>query len=159
MLTKETLSLCISQSCSVCWTTYEEIFRINVLVSLAFTMHGTLKLLQQQTISVSTFTWLDVNSIFSSLLFVLYVTAREFNIRIPFSLSIPGFAGCIVWISQLVQLYFLCFQGVVDRIYLGSFLRYFPPCTLLQYCWWLGLFFFDVFRKIIDCQNSYGKSI
>ena len=67
------------------------------------------------------------------MLFILYVTALEFNITIPFSLSVPGFAGCIVWISQLVQLYFLCFQGIVNRIYLGSFLGYFPPCTLLQY--------------------------
>ena len=67
------------------------------------------------------------------MLFILYVTALEFNITIPFSLSVPGFAGCVVWISQLVQLYFLCFQGIVNRIYLGSFLGYFPPCTLLQY--------------------------
>ena len=55
-----------------------------------------LKLLQQQTISVSTSTWLDVDSVFSSLLFILYVTALEFKITIPFSLSVPGLAGCIV---------------------------------------------------------------
>ena len=67
-----------------------------MLVSLAFTMHGTFKLLQQQTISVSTSTWLDVNSVFSSLLFILYVMALEFNITIPFNLSVPGLAGCIV---------------------------------------------------------------
>ena len=30
------------------------------------------------------------------MLFILYVTALEFNITIPFSLSVPGFAGCIV---------------------------------------------------------------
>ena len=67
-----------------------------MLVSLAFTMHGTFKLLQQQTKSVSTSTWLDVNSVFSSLLFILYVMALEFNITIPFNLSVPGLAGCIV---------------------------------------------------------------
>ena len=65
-------------------------------MSLAFTMHGMLKLLQQQTISVSTSTWLDVDSVFSSLLFILYVTTLEFNITTPFSLSVPGLAGCIV---------------------------------------------------------------
>ena len=64
-------------------------------MSLAFTMHGMLELLQQQTISVSTSTSLDVNSVFSSLLFIRYVTAVEFNITIPFSLSVPGLAGCI----------------------------------------------------------------
>ena len=65
-------------------------------VSLALTMHGTLKLLQQQTTSVSTSTWLDVNCVFSSLLFILYVMALEFNITIPFNLSVSGLAGCIV---------------------------------------------------------------
>ena len=125
--------VCIIQSCSGCWITYEEIIKINILVSLAFTMHGTLKLLQQQTVSVSTSTWLDVNSVFSLLLLILYVMPLEFNITIPFSLSVPGLAGCIVWICQLVQLCFLCFQGIVNRIYLGSFLVYFPPSTLLQY--------------------------
>ena len=65
-------------------------------VSLALTMHGTLKLLQQHTTSVSTSTWLDVNCVFSSLLFILYVMALEFNITIPFNLSVPGLAGCIV---------------------------------------------------------------
>ena len=65
-------------------------------MSLAFTMHGMLKLLQQQTISVSTSTWLDVKSVFSSLLFILYGTALELNIMIPFSLSVPDLAGCIV---------------------------------------------------------------
>ena len=59
-------------------------------------MHGTLKLLQQQTVSVSTSTWLDANSVFSLLLFILYVMPLEFNITIPFSLSVPGLAGCIV---------------------------------------------------------------
>ena len=159
MLSKESLSVCISRSWSGCWTTYEEIIKINMLVFLAFTMHGTLKLLQQQTISVSTSTWLDVNSVFSSLLFILYVMALEFNITSPFNLSVPGLAGCIVWICQLVQLYFLCFQGIVNRIYLGSFLGYFPPSTLLQYRQWLDLFFLDVFRKILVCQSSYGKSV
>ena len=48
-------------------------------VSLAFTMHSLLKLLQQQTIFVSASSRLDVNSVFNSLLFILYVTSLELN--------------------------------------------------------------------------------
>ena len=62
-------------------------------MSLVSTMHGMLKLVDNICIN---FTWLDLNSVFSSLLVILYVVALEFNITIPFSLSVPGLAGCIV---------------------------------------------------------------
>ena len=135
-----------------------KIVKINILVSLAFTMHGMLKLQQQQqqqqTISVSTSKWLDVNSVFNSPLFILYVTALEINISIPSSLTLPGLAGCIVWISKLVQLYFLCFQGIVNRIYLGSFLGYFPSRARLQYRYWLDLFFRNILGKILIVREN-----
>ena len=54
-------------------------------VSLAFTMHSLLKLLQQQTIFVLASSWLDVNSVFNSLLFILYVTSLESNKTFPFN--------------------------------------------------------------------------
>ena len=154
ILTKESLFVCTSQTCTGCWTTYEEIVKINILVSLAFTMLGMLKLRQQQTISVSTSKWLDVSSVFNLLLFILYVTGLEFNISIPSSLTLPGLAGCIVWISQLVLLYFLCFQGIVNRIYLGSFLGYFPSRTRLQYRYWLDLVFRDILGKFLIVREN-----
>ena len=133
-------------------------------MSLAFTLHCILKLLRQQTISVSTSTWLDVNSVFSSLLFILYVTALEFNITIPFSLSVPGLAGCIIWISQLLQFYFLCFQGIVNRIYLGSFLGYFPhvhsysTVSDLIYCFLMFSAKFLIVRVVLENQYSFLQS-
>ena len=133
-------------------------------MSLAFTLHCILKLLRQQTISVSTSTWLDVNSVFSSLLFILYVMALEFNITIPFSLSVPGLAGCIIWISQLVQFYFLCFQGIVNRIYLGSFLGYFPhvhsysTVSDLIYCFLMFSAKFLIVRVVLENQYSFLQS-
>ena len=53
-------------------------------VSFAFIRHSLLKLLQQQTIFVSASSWLDVNSVFNSLLFILYVTSLELNKTFPF---------------------------------------------------------------------------
>ena len=44
---------------------------------LSFTMHSSLKLLQQQTIFVSASSRLDANSVFNSLLFILYATSLE----------------------------------------------------------------------------------
>ena len=87
-------------------------------MSSALTMHGLLKLLQQQGIFVSFSSCLDVNSVFTLLLFILYVKSLEFNKAFPFSFSVPGLARYIVQIGQLVQLYFLCFQGIVDSIFL-----------------------------------------
>ena len=56
-------------------------------------MHGMLKLVDNTCIN---FAWLDLNSVFSSLLVILYVAALQINITIPFSLSVPGLATCIV---------------------------------------------------------------
>ena len=53
-------------------------------VSLAFLMHSLLKLLQQQAIFLLASSWLDVNSVFNSLLFILYVTSLELNKTFPF---------------------------------------------------------------------------
>ena len=53
-------------------------------VSLAFIMHSLLKLLHQQTIFVSASSWLYVNSVFDSLLFILHVTCLELNKTFPF---------------------------------------------------------------------------
>ena len=55
-----------------------------ISVSSAFAMHSLLKLLQKQTIFVSAASWLDVNSILNSLLFILYVTSLELNKKSPF---------------------------------------------------------------------------
>ena len=55
------------------------------------------------------------------------------------------------------SIYFWCFQGTVDRIYLGTFLWHFTPCAFSQYIWWFDLFFLAVLRKILDCNCSYRK--
>ena len=55
-----------------------------ISVCLAFIMHSLLKLLQQKTIFVSASSWLDVNNVFNSLLFILHVTCLELNKAFPF---------------------------------------------------------------------------
>ena len=128
-------------------------------ISLVFTMHGLLKLLQQQTIFVSASSWLDVGSVFNLLLLVLFVTSREFNKkRFRSVLSVPDLAGCIV-IGHLVQLCFLCFYVIVNGLYSGTFLGHFLTCTLLQYRYLFDISFLAVLKKILDCYCSYRKLI
>ena len=95
-------------------------------VSLAFTMHSLLKLLQQQTIFVSASSWLDVNSVFNSMLFILYVTSLELNTAFPFHFECLWsrwmyFAKSVNEFSVIVCV----LKGIVYRFYLGTFLEVF----------------------------------
>ena len=101
-------------------------------VSLAFTMHSLLKLLQQQTIFVSASSWLDVNSVFNSLLFILYVTSLELNKTFPFRFECLWsrwmyFAKSVNEFSFI----FCVFKALFIGFTVGHFWEFSHICTLI----------------------------
>ena len=101
-------------------------------VSLAFIIHSLLKLLQQQTIFVSASSWLDVNSVFNSLLFILHVTCLELNKTFPFRFE------CLwslwMYFAKLVNdfSFILCvFKALFIGFTLGHFREFSHICTLV----------------------------
>ena len=102
------------------------------LVSLAFTMRSLLKLLQPQTIFVSASSWLDVNSVFNSLLFILYVTSLELNKTFPFRFEC--FWSCWMYFAKSVNefSFILCvFKVLFIGFTLGHFWEFSHIYTLI----------------------------
>ena len=101
-------------------------------MSLAFTMRSLLKLLQPQTIFVSASSWLDVNSVFNSLLFILYVTSLELNKTFPFRFECLW--SCWMYFAKLVNefSFILCvFKVLFIGFTLGHFWEFSHIYTLI----------------------------
>ena len=101
-------------------------------VALAFTMHSLLKLLQRQAIVVSASSWLDVNSVFNSLLFILYVMFLELNKT--FSFNFEYLRSCWMYFAKLINefSFILCvFKVLFIGFTLEHFYEFSQICTLI----------------------------
>ena len=101
-------------------------------VSLASNMHSLLKLLQQQTIFILASSWLDVNSVFNSLLFILYIMFLELNKTFPFNFEY--LRCCWMYFAKLINefSFILCvFKVLCIGFTLEHFYEFSQICTLI----------------------------